>query len=415
MKYNIEKQIGEKGGFGKVFKCSDENGQIFACKILEDTTDMGIKRFEREIRLLNRLNHPNIMKVITYDISSQRKWYIMPLYSCSLVGVIPSLVGNKYAQYRVLNAILNGVAYLHSEGVIHRDLKPENILYNNENDIVITDFGLGIQTQSVSATLTKGINLGTIKYCSPEQVNDMHSVDFRTDIYAIGKIIEDIVTNFNSIPIQDSNMKYVIDKCTQSDRKDRFNKIEEIRDFFEIYYNSLLGQQQTTIMNELLLKLGRNQITKKGVIDIANRLIKINDKEKIEVFFSSISEDNYELLEKDSLVLARELVQELCTYWYQSGWPFSYIDIIADLGEKIYTMSEDAKIKGLILYQIMDLAIAYNRWYAMRIVRKLFEDLESNIPVQTEVTTHLREHRLNVNSIFEPEYELPKMIRALYI
>lgn len=144
MKYNIEKQIGEKGGFGKVFKCSDENGQIFACKILEDTTDMGIKRFEREIRLLNRLNHPNIMKVITYDISSQRKWYIMPLYSCSLVGVIPSLVGNKYAQYRVLNAILNGVAYLHSEGVIHRDLKPENILYNNENDIVITDFGLGI-------------------------------------------------------------------------------------------------------------------------------------------------------------------------------------------------------------------------------------------------------------------------------
>ena len=69
-------------------------------------------------------------------------------------------------------------------------------------------------------------------------------------------------------------------------------------------------------------------------------------------------------------MLARELVQELCTYWYQSGWPFSYIDIIADLGEKIYTMSEDAKIKGLILYQIMDLAIAYNRWYAMRIVRK---------------------------------------------
>ena len=205
---------------------------------------------------------------------------------------------------------------MHSEGVIHRDLKPGNILYNNENDIVVTDFGLGIQYDSDSTTLTKGMNFGTMRYCSPEQWADMHSVDCRTDIYAIGMIIEDIVTNFNSIPVQDPTIKYVIDKCTKKDRNDRFNKIEELKHFLDAYYSSLFGWQQITSMDELLLKLGRNQVTEVEIIDIANQVVKVSDNEKIEVFFSNISEHNYEFLEHDSLVLARDLVQELCKYWY---------------------------------------------------------------------------------------------------
>ena len=105
MTFNLENQIGETGGFGKVYKCKDENNQIFACKILEDNTDIGIKRFEREVRLLSRLNHPNVMKVITYNISDEKKFYIMPLYNCSLLQIIPTIVGNTYAQYCILNAI----------------------------------------------------------------------------------------------------------------------------------------------------------------------------------------------------------------------------------------------------------------------------------------------------------------------
>ena len=414
MRYNIENQIGETGGFGKVYRCKDETGQTFACKMLEDNSDMGIQRFQREVRLLSRLNHPNVMKVITYNISDQRKFYIMPLYTYSLRQAIPMIAGNAYAQYCVLNAILNGIAYLHSEGVIHRDLKPDNILYNNENDIVVTDFGLGIQQDSDSTTLTKGTNLGTWRYCSPEQWVDMHSVDFRTDIYAIGMIIEDIVTNFNSIPIQDPTIKYIIDKCTKKDRNDRFNKVEELKHILDTYYSSLFGWQQITSMDELLLKLGRNQVTEVEVIDIANQVVKVNDKEKIEVFFSNISEYNYQFLEHDSLVLSRDLVKELCRYWDQTGWPFSYIDKIADLGEKIYTMSKDAEIKSSILYQIMDLAILYNRWYAMGTVRRLFNDLNSNISVQSELAMRLRENHLSIYNIFESENELPQMIKEVY-
>ena len=76
---------------------------------------------------------------------------------------------------------------------MHRDLKPGNILYNNDKDIAITDFGLGIQIDSSSTQLTKMTVFGSDRYCSPEQGYNSHDVDERTDIYAVGKIIEDIV------------------------------------------------------------------------------------------------------------------------------------------------------------------------------------------------------------------------------
>jgi len=113
-------------------------------------------------------------------------------------------------------------------------------------------------------------------------------------------------------------------------------------------------------------------------------------------------------------VLSRDLVKELCRYWNQTGWPFSYIDKIADLGEKIYTMSKDAEIKSSILYLIMDLAILYNRWYAMGTVRRLFNDLNSNISVQSELAMKLRENHLSIYNIFESENELPQMIKEVY-
>ena len=308
MRFDLEKQIGDPGGFGKVYQCKDENGQIFACKILENKSDIGMKRFEREVRLLSRLNHPNVMKVITYNISDEQKFYIMPLYGCSLRKLIPMIANNPYAQYCVLNAVLNGIAYLHSEGVVHRDLKPDNILYNNENDIVITDFGLGIQHESDSTTLTMGMNFGTMRYCSPEQYSDMHTVDCRTDIYALGMIIEDIVTNYNTIQNNDSTIKYIIDKCTKKDKNDRFNKIEEVKHILEAYYCRLFGWQQKSSIDELLLKLEKNQVTQTEVIDIANQVIKEKDKGKIETFFSNISQNNYAYLEYDSLVLTRDLI-----------------------------------------------------------------------------------------------------------
>lgn len=414
MRFNIGEQIGETGGFGKVYKCVNENGQLFACKILQDTSDMGIQRFEREIRLLTRLNHPNVMKLITYSISEQQKLYVMPLYSGSFKYMIPTIAGDTYAQYCVLNAIVSGIAYLHSEGVIHRDLKPENILCNNLTDVVITDFGLGIQLDSDSATLTRGVNLGTYRYCSPEQLSNMHTVDYRTDIYALGRIIEDVVTNFGSVSIPDNSMRYIIDKCTKQNKNERFEKIEEVKNILEAYYSRLFGLQQSTSVDEMLLNLERNLVNGREIINIANHVTRETDRARIEIFFSKISVVDYQYLENDSLPLAKGLVEQLCHYWEETGWTFSYIDSIADLGVKIYNMSNAPDVKALILYTIMDLAIHYNRWYAMGRVKILFNDVLTNIPVQSDLAMRLRKKKLSIFNIFDSLNQLPEMIREIY-
>ena len=210
-------------------------------------------------------------------------------------------------------------------------------------------------------------------------------------------------------------MKYIIDKCTKMDKNERFNSIEELRSIVNSYYYMLFGEQQNPpFLEKHLLELATKELNQSEIIDIANEVSNASDAEKIEIFFKNISTQNYKFLEQDSLVLTKGLVVQLCEYWNQSGWPFSYIDTIADLVRKIYGMSDDAGIKSLVLYEIMDLSILYNRWYAMDIVKELFVDVFENIPVQAELATRLRRNKLEVFRIFGSEDELPRMIRSVY-
>ena len=208
MKYNIGKRIGDRGGFGSVHECISETGEKYAVKVLENMDENSADRFAKEIRLIMRLSHPNIIKIIAYNCKDEKKFYIMPIYHCSLKAVLPDLYNNYDRQYKIISGILSGVAYLHSEGVLHRDLKPENILYNSDSDIVINDFGFSRQIDSDSTRLTQfGSVFGTYNYMAPEQQRDASNVDEKADIYSLGKVIEDIVTNGGQYDVPTEDLK----------------------------------------------------------------------------------------------------------------------------------------------------------------------------------------------------------------
>ena len=414
MRYNCIKPIGKEGGFGQVFECEDEYGNKYALKMLKDNSQFGIQRFEREVRLLSRLNHPNIVKIVASNLVAEQKFYVMTLYQCSLSSIIPFL-GNDYSrQLLIINSILSGIQYLHSEGVIHRDLKPDNILCNSDTDIVITDFVLGIQINSDSSTMTKTTVFGTYKYCSPEQATNSHEVDYRTDIYSMGKIIEDIVTNYGANQNINPSIKMIIDKCTMQNREDRFSSIAELQNFINNVYNLLMGEDDSQQLDAALLKLSSNQVSCDELIDLALKLQENTDKEKTETFFSNISDSAYQYLERENLVLMQRLIKNVCKYWNQGGWPFSYIDLIADCGSKIFRLSNNVEIKADVLYLIMDLSIYYNRWYAMGVARNLFNEVWSDLALQTSLAMKLNENKLDIDAIFTDGASLPPLINKIY-
>ena len=126
----INSQIIGTGGFGIVWRCHrKEDGKVFAMKSIDQDVDNdAILRFKREVRIQSKLDHPNIVKVISKRLTYEPYFYVMPLYKGSLRQEYPQITGDQNRIEPVFKALLDAIEYAHREGVMHRDLKPENIL-----------------------------------------------------------------------------------------------------------------------------------------------------------------------------------------------------------------------------------------------------------------------------------------------
>ena len=331
MKYTYGQKIGDQGGFGSVHICTSELGDKYAIKFLENMDEISTERFKKEIRLTMRLSHPNIVEIIAYDAEASRKYYIMPLYASSLKAIIGSLHGAYDRQYKVITEILNGVVYLHSEGVLHRDLKPQNILYNSDSDIVINDLGLGRQIDIDSSRLTQmGAGFGTYRYTAPEQFMDASAVDGKADIFSLGKIIEDIVTYNLSYHIPTPELEYIINKCSQHIPDRRFSTVSELKTAVESVYQHLLGIADISSTDSLLAKLKLGNANAKETNELAVTLLNHENSDKLEEFFRYIQIDFFQNLEQSNSELAESLIIRLRRYYTGQGWGFGYTDTIGN-------------------------------------------------------------------------------------
>lgn len=227
------RRIGD-GGFGEVWLCCDgaDSDTLYAKKKLLPTVgEDGVKRFVREVRILAKLDHPNVVKVLGFRLQEPPYWYVMPHYRVSMGDELPQLMGKPERIHRVFSAILDGVEYAHGEGVIHRDLKPDNVLMNTDEDLVVTDFGLGrmIDAESTRRTMT-GLGMGTLLYMAPEQVRNAKDADHRSDIFSLGRMLYELFTEPLSSAIQDTSaiepgVALIIDRCTQKLPERRFQTV----------------------------------------------------------------------------------------------------------------------------------------------------------------------------------------------
>jgi serine/threonine-protein kinase len=199
-RYIILDRIGS-GSMGRVYKARHHMmDRVVALKIIAPeiaSNDRVVARFQREMKLVGRLDHPNVVRAFDAD-QFQRVLYIVMEYvpGCSLgerlkKGPIPPLEMVDYATQAAM-----GLAHAHEQGIVHRDIKPSNILRTDEGRVKILDLGLGVLMEADSSATfatADGIAVGTVDYMSPEQACG-REVDGRSDVYGLGCAMYHLMT-----------------------------------------------------------------------------------------------------------------------------------------------------------------------------------------------------------------------------
>ena len=212
-------------------------------------------RFHKlEAEAMRRLNHPNIARIFDSGFDNHLKKYFLVMeyvHGKTLDRVLHQIAQGSYHSrvefvLSILDELGDALAHTHENAITHRDLKPENIIFTPDGTVKITDFGVA-KIQGARKYTMENISLGTPIYMSPEQLTG-EEVDTRSDIYALGIIIHNILSNKTMfaecgdfpnlltkkmcgshlhLPISGDQTKATIARAVAVKREDRFPRVED--------------------------------------------------------------------------------------------------------------------------------------------------------------------------------------------
>ena len=381
--YNDIELIGT-GGFGEVWVCQRPGDETqFAKKTLQDGIDAeGKRRFKREVRILDSLDHPNVVPVISKQLSKSPLFYVMPQYKSSLRPELPNLIGNEIRVFKIYSAILDGVEYAHAQGVIHRDLKPENVLINDDSDLVVSDFGLGriLDTNSTRETQS-GAFMGTPYYVAPEQLGDAKNADERSDVFSLGQMLYELYGGAITSSIQDLSsvppaIATIVRRCTNADPMRRFGSVSELKAAWHSVFDTSILE---TELDELKQLLNEFSIAQQLEPESIERLLELAEKHQ---------QDNdilhQLLMQLDGITIAKmhqadaellgRLIERFADFTAATDWGFDYTDKIGNKAREIFHSVQDFEIRAAMICCAMVVGVNHNRWHVLRVFKWMLED-----------------------------------------
>ncbi|MEP6999220.1 MAG: protein kinase [bacterium] len=198
-RYLIGPVLGE-GGMATVYRAEDlRHHRQVALKLLKPELGalLGGERFLAEIRVTANLQHPHLLPLFDSGEAKGLLYYVMPLVEgASLRARLDRERQLPVAEaVRIAVEVAGALDYAHRHGVIHRDLKPENILLH-DGQALVADFGIALAVSRAGGerVTQTGMALGTPQYMSPEQAAAERTIDGRSDIYALGAVLYEMLT-----------------------------------------------------------------------------------------------------------------------------------------------------------------------------------------------------------------------------
>jgi len=213
-RYVIERELGS-GGMATVYLARDlKHRRFVALKVLSPAlaASLGADRFLREIELAAGLQHPHIVTVFDSGDAGGILWYTMPYVEGETLRArlererqLPLDVA-----LRIAVEAARALEFAHQHGVLHRDVKPENLLLTTDGSTMVADFGIARPWGEMGKLTQSGVVVGTPAYMSPEQAAGERALDARTDVYALGCVLYEMLAG--EMPYSGPNAQAVLAK-----------------------------------------------------------------------------------------------------------------------------------------------------------------------------------------------------------
>lgn len=358
------------GASGYVYKCN-KGGELYAVKVCTGMYNEALKRFDREIRIAQSLNHPNIVKVYDYDMNASNPYFVMELCDGSLANQI---AGKSFDELLSLSIeVCEAVDALHKSEVIHRDIKPGNILHKNGH-VKVTDFSFGAFINHDSTTLTTSDQLvGTEGYIAPEVFSQGgHHATMLSDIYSLGCTLWFIFSggispNYYQPQLIQPNIVRIIEKCRENDPSLRYGSVQELIDELRVL------QQPMAYLGIRELKEHELEMSKAAFRNNAFQLLMKNDRwdeliADLRLLGDARLKDinqNVSGSGNDILLLLENVYNNDTENWKQ----FDDVDTYTNLCAQVFASTRDVLAKQKAIDMTLGFSIDNNRWPAMRIIK----------------------------------------------
>lgn len=395
-RFVLEEKIG-RGGFADVYRAADnkQGGQLVAVKVLHDVAMVepeAIRRFHRELRLMEGLSHPHVIQVLGQGETSQDAvWYAMPLAQGSLLDALPELAGRQALVVDAVRQICAGLSYIHEQGIFHRDLKPGNVLRTESGTWAISDLGLAVeverQTTRLTSTLRQG--LGSWWYTAPEQWLSAGTADQRSDVYSLGKVLQEMLTGEppvnNEMPA--GPLRPVVERATANRPDRRYSSVAEFLAAVEGAVEAPKGAWETAedAAKRLLERVRLPRPADEDLAELLSWAQSLDEDENEDMAALArvlpwISARSVRRLWSSDSDAFRRVFQRHCRHVETAGFPFDYCDVLADFARRAVEQTGDVAVLRAAVRSLAELGYSHNRWYVRDVLTAVLQAIRETEP-----------------------------------
>jgi len=233
------------GTVGVIHRAIDKSsGAEVALKILQPVVSRDPlirQRFEREIKVLSKLSHPDIVAFHDHGVESERLFYSMEM----LDGEGLQMILDRHERLPLPAVIdvdwqlCSALQHVHNHGIVHRDVRPSNVYLTTEGLVKLADFGIALDT-GASGITDQGLTVGSYMYMSPEQIRGEHAVTAKSDLYALGCLLYEMLAG--EPPFTGTNFARIFDQHLSAPVPSLRSSCSGCPDEFEILVTELLAE-----------------------------------------------------------------------------------------------------------------------------------------------------------------------------